>query len=87
MDFDNTDRGALFRNERKQKETQPEYTGQLNVGGVEYWLSAWVKTSKTGKKFFSLSVQEKQEKATSGHTPSSEPRHQADEPLDDDIPF
>jgi hypothetical protein len=60
MEYDNTNRGVLYRNENKQQENHPEYTGSLNVGGKEYWISGWVKESKKdGKKFFSLSVKKK----------------------------
>jgi hypothetical protein len=30
-DFDNTNRGALFRDDRKTKETDRDYSGSLNV--------------------------------------------------------
>jgi hypothetical protein len=33
-DFDNTNRGALFRNDAKTEETHPDYRGSINVGGV-----------------------------------------------------
>ncbi len=81
--YDNTDKGALFRNDRKEKETHPDHTGTLNVGGKEYWLSAWVKTSKAGKKFFSLSVKPKEEKAPEQKSTVDAPP--AD--FDDEIPF
>lgn len=58
-EYDNTNSGTLFDNERKQKETHPDFTGTLNVDGKEFWVSAWKKTSKTGKRFFSLSVKTK----------------------------
>lgn len=54
--YDNTNRGALFTNERRTKDSHPGFTGKINVEGKEYWLSAWGKTSKAGKKFLSLSV-------------------------------
>lgn len=64
MPYDNTNRGTLSKNERKTKDTHPEYTGQINVEGKEYWLSAWVKEAKqgpnAGKKFFSMSVKPKE---------------------------
>lgn len=60
-DFDNTNRGALLRNNKKKTDKQPDYNGSLNVGGVDYWLSGWVKVSQNGNKFFSLSVQPKEQ--------------------------
>ena len=47
--------GVLFKNDKKEKENQPGYTGRINVGGAQYWLSAWVKEGQRGK-FFSLAV-------------------------------
>ena len=60
-DYDDTNRGALFKNERKEKETHSDYNGTLNVNGEDFYLNAWLKESKAGKKFFSLSVKSKGE--------------------------
>jgi hypothetical protein len=83
-EYDNTNRGALFKNEKKTQETYPEYTGAINVNGTDYWLSGWIKEGKSGK-FFSLSVRPKQEAPRQ----SSEPTRKV-KPADDfasDIPF
>jgi hypothetical protein len=64
--FDETNRGTLFREEQKEKETDRDYSGSINVGGTDFWLSGWIKESKkTGKKFLSLSVKPKNEQTKS----------------------
>lgn len=82
-DYDNTNRGVLFKNNRKESENHPDYTGKLDIEGTERYLSAWIKESKAGNKFFSISlgkpVAEAQEK-------SSAPAKTADF-VDDAIPF
>ena len=53
---------VVFPNERKESEKHPDFTGQGLVGGVEMWVSMWVKRSKkTGEEFFSISVRPKDE--------------------------
>jgi hypothetical protein len=60
MEYDNTNRGVLF-NERDKKtgDNDRDYGGSININGVDYWLSAWIKTSKKGVKYMSLSVKSK----------------------------
>ena len=65
-DYDNTNRGALFKNDRKEQgDRKPEYSGSLNVDGVEYFLDAWLKTSQAGQKFMSVSVKRKDKQPSS----------------------
>jgi hypothetical protein len=54
--------GSLFKNDDKQGENSPDYKGSINVDGTEFWLNAWIKTSKKGSKYMSLSVKPKVEK-------------------------
>ena len=71
MNYDNTNRGVLFPNDKKGNEKRPDFTGDLNVGGTEYKLSAWKKSSKAGNNFLSISVQLKEgQKAPPKPTPA-----------------
>jgi hypothetical protein len=56
--YDNTNRGVLFINDRKERDTQPDRTGSINIEGVEYFLDGWIKDGSKGK-FLSLSVKRK----------------------------
>jgi uncharacterized protein (DUF736 family) len=81
MDFDNTNRGALFKNDRKETDKHPDYKGTINVAEDDYWLSAWLKKDKNGKTYMSLSVQPK---TPSQSAPAEAP---AAVEFDDEIPF
>jgi uncharacterized protein (DUF736 family) len=60
MGFESKDgSGALFKNEDKDTEQHPDYRGNIKIQGQEYWLSAWIKESKAGRKYMSLSAQPK----------------------------
>lgn len=80
MEYSNENRGVLFKNDKATTDKHPGYTGKINVGGVDYYLSAWVKEGQRGK-FFSLSVKPVDEK------PQAQPAQQAVAEMDDDIPF
>lgn len=76
-------RGTLARNEHREKDSQPEFTGSINVEGKEYWLNGWVNDSKNeaGKQFFGLSVKAK-DAANGSRKPSRE-----SPPPNSDIPI
>ena len=58
-----TNTGAIFKNDKKTNEKQPDYRGKVNVNGKDMEGSLWVKESKTGTKYFSASFQEPYVKA------------------------
>jgi|TARA_R110002020_G_scaffold231146_2_gene442243 uncharacterized protein (DUF736 family) len=54
--YDNTNGGALFPNDKKEKESHPDFRGNIDIEGKEFWIKGWKKTSKSGMKFLSLAV-------------------------------
>lgn len=76
--MDKENRGALFKNKDKTKETQPDLTGNINIDGKDYQLSAWKNVSKeSGKTYLSLRINNKKEFKKEEKTDF----------LNDDIPF
>lgn len=41
MEYDNTNRGAIWKNDKKETEKHPDFRGELNVNGANFWVSAW----------------------------------------------
>lgn len=54
--FDDTNRGVLFLNDKGDNEARPDYTGKINVDGVEKRLAAWIKNSDSTGDYLSISV-------------------------------
>ena len=86
MSYDNTNSGMLARNDRKEKDTHPDFKGAINVDGKDYWLSAWTREGKPGgkmegRKYFSLSVSPKEQAA-----PAPQKKATTFDQLEDDIP-
>jgi uncharacterized protein (DUF736 family) len=75
--------GAIFKNDKKQKETHPDYKGKINVEGKDFEVALWLKESAKGMKYFSVAISEpyvpeqqvQPERAPSGDS------------VDDDLPF
>lgn len=102
-EYDNTNRGALFKNDKKEKDSHPDYKGSLDCEGTEYWLSAWIKESKNGQKYLSIAMTEKdsgqtrrqqktaqrssQKQSGGGRREKEQAYRNNDSDFDDDIPF
>jgi hypothetical protein len=81
MEYDNNNRGALWKNDKQTTEKHPNLRGTAEIDGKEYWVSAW--TSKEGgkKPVVSLSFSSKEEQ-------TSTPQPVAPvEDFADDLPF
>jgi hypothetical protein len=85
-EYDNTNRGAIWKNDRKTKETQPDYTGSINIEGVDYYLNGWLpdeNASKNAPKLkFSVAPKEPPKPI-----PAAENDELTNSAFDDDIPF
>jgi len=81
MEYDNTNRGAIWKNDKKETEKHPDFTGSLNVEGVEYWVSAWKRKPGGSEKAPALSFNIKLKEEAQKPNQSVEPE------FDDDIPF
>jgi len=92
-DFDKTNRGSIWKNDKKEKDTHPDFTGSLNVGGVEYWVSAWKRKEGAAAKApalsFSIKPKEEQQSISQRAMPKQVDArvHPRAEDMDDDIPF
>ena len=83
--YDNTNRGVLFKNDDKRDDKDPLYRGQINVGGTEFWLDAWLNESKKGQKYMSLRVKPKMASEHKGG--AANPPASKEPEFDDEIPF
>jgi hypothetical protein len=77
--------GSLFKNERKETQNHPDFTGSIMVNNREHYLSAWTKEGKKGK-FLSVSIgKEKTPQGFKAAGSDELPRH--DPFIDDSVPF
>lgn len=87
-DYDNTNKGVLFKNDPGDNPKRPQYRGSLNVNGADYNISAWIRESrKDGSKFMSLSVEPKREKPVAPKPQKITEENWATADLNDDMPF
>ena len=84
--YDDTNRGAIWPNDRmREGKKDPEFTGQLNVDGREYWVSAWKRKpdAKEGAPSLSFTVNPKDANKAPNPSRSAPPP----DDFEDEIPF
>lgn len=84
-EYDNTNSGALFKNDKDGNEKRPDYTGKLDVEGKEYRLAAWIRDGRRGK-FMSLKLSEPNS-SNGGSSPQGAGGSGPSGPMDEDVPF
>lgn len=80
---DNT--GAIFKNDRKESDSHPDYKGHAMIDGSEYWISVWINESKAGKKYMSVKFNPKDEVQNQG-VQQAQQQLPAQE-FEEDLPF
>lgn len=85
--YDDTNRGSIWKNERKTKDTHPDFTGTLNVEGREYFFDAWKRKEGAGPKAPALTFRIKPKDEAAGGHPDRFRKGRDDDGLDDSIPF
>ena len=85
--------GVLYVNDRKEKDSHPDYKGRGLINGKKVWISGWKKRTENGT-LLSLSFQpreDRQEQASrSTPPPRQAPKRNAYAERDDDyrdVPF
>lgn len=65
MSDDKLNRGALWENRNKRTDAHPDLSGQINIEGVEYWISGWLKGDESSESapVVSLSVRPMKDQA------------------------
>ena len=96
-DYDNTNRGSIWKNDKKDTEKHPDFTGTLNVNGVEFWVSAWKRKADASEKTPALNFSVKPKEDRGNQSPREGAGNQnfssqgssggKFNDFDDDIPF
>ena len=81
--------GVLFKNDRKEKENQPDYRGKCMVNGMPMDISAWIKQGQSGK-FMSFAFSEpypQDQRTDSQRQVDATNKLHGAAPFDDSLPF
>jgi uncharacterized protein (DUF736 family) len=82
-------RFSLWPNEKKTKETQPDWKGSIMLpDGSEHWFDAWNMKSNAGVQYFSGKIGDlKNQNQSQVNQPAAYNAFPSAVPADDDIPF
>ena len=80
--------GALFKNDKKETDSHPDYKGSAMIDGSDYWVSGWINTSNAGTKYMKFSYSPKEQVHNNGVQQVQAAVSGMSHPqLEDDIPF
>jgi hypothetical protein len=65
MSYDNDNKGAVWKNEKKTQDTHADWTGSATINGVEYWVNMWKRAPGANEKApsikFTVTAKERKE--------------------------
>jgi hypothetical protein len=64
-------RGALFKNLKKSEPRHCDYRSECNIDGKPLWVTAWLRTAKSGERYMSLSFAPKDADAGDARRPAT----------------
>ena len=57
MKYDNNNKISIFKNDKKGNEKAPDYRGTTTLNNQEYKVAMWIRTSASGTKYMSGTVE------------------------------
>jgi len=82
--YDDTNKGAIWGNDRKETDRHPDFKGHANIEGTEYWVAAWKRGNNDNPKSpalrFAFTPKDQAK-------PTTVPEDQAPPHEEDTIPF
>ena len=80
--------GALFKNDKKESDSHPDYKGSAMIDGSDYWVSGWINVSNAGTKYMKFSYSPKEQIHSNGvQQVQAAVGGMSMAQLEDDIPF
>ena len=90
MDYDNTNTGVSFKNDKKVEDWQYDFTGSLDFEGIPLFLdSKWYPPQNGKKGYFRHKVKRKQASQNAAPQQAAQPSQPApeDDPFSEDVPW
>ena len=87
--YDDSNRGAIWKNDKKETDRHPDFKGTMNVDGKDYWVSAWKRKADAhpNAPALSFSVQEKEAQHKQGMKQATKSLDNAFDDDPDQVPF
>ena len=83
--------GAIFKNNNKNTDKQPDYRGSVTVDNKDYEIALWLRKSEKGTSYFSVALSEpykKEDKTPIAPQPAlPKPTNNEYTEQDGDLPF